>query len=137
MKQLETQECLQRKLTILEKIEAKTETQSRFIAKRDMRGLKRILRERAALLTELAEINQQLELDSKDKSAELNSLVKTIAAKAQQVLQRSEQVLQQAKLEREKIGNELKSIRNKRRLMKQYLGKWQLCLRGKRFSAKG
>lgn len=131
--------CLQQKLTILEKISANNETQSRFIDKRKMKGLKRVLRERGQLLEELAAINKQLtDLQLSNSPRSMSLMIQEIQDKQEQILEHSKQILKQAIAERVSIGQELRESKFSRQVNHRYVNPWgSTVVRGRHFSAKG
>lgn len=129
---------LTEKLEILEKMIANTETQSRFIHKREMRGLRRILREREALLGKLLAVNNQLTIDQGWKnSKQLMAVQQAIADRQAQLLKQSSQVITQAVTERTRIAAELNSSRMAKNLQNRYANPWATVSQGSRLNAKG
>ena len=138
MEKQEAAICLRRKLQILEKIAASTATQQRFVERRDMRGLKRVLREREALIGELAAVTAVLTADQSWQSdAELRPLREAARSREQAVLGQSRQVLQAALAERARIAAELRGSRAERQLQSQYLHPWAIAARGGRINERG
>lgn len=134
----EIQDRLLLKLEILEKIGANTDTQSRFIRKRELRGLRRLLRERAALISELEAVSRELEsVGGWEGSEGLQAMARTIAAKQREIMDRANAVLREAVTERERIGSELKNIRIRRRAAREYAPPRMPVPWGGRFNAKG
>jgi hypothetical protein len=130
--------CFNKKLQILEKIAANTETQYRFIHRREMRGLKRVLRERDALIRELAAINEELSSDQTWKSMqELTPMLQAISRKEQDIMERGRQVMQEAVAERARIAAELKQSKARRQVENQYLNPWAIVARGSRINQRG
>lgn len=131
-------EYLVKKCVLLEKIAGKTETQCRFIHKREMTGLKRIQRERDALLEEILEINENLTKDESWKNiSELRPLVEEIYQREQAILQRSQQVRQEAVNERIRIAAELRNRKMQRQVKNQYINPWATMLQGSRINERG
>ena len=118
--------CLGRKLLLLDKISANTEVQSRFVRRREMRGLGRLLRERAALIEELAAVNREIEDQGLEglKTAAAVAQAAAVAAKEREVLAACRRVLEEAVAERSQIAAELNSLRRRRQLQKQYDPPW-------------
>lgn len=139
MGQLENaSEYLNKKNNILGKIAANTETQYRFIHKREMRGLKRVLRERDTLIEELVAINLALSKDQSWKNIQgLIPLIQDLNHKQQEILDRSRQVIQEAVAERTRIAAELKSSRVRQQVKSQYINPWAVVAHGRRFNEKG
>ena len=131
-------DCLTKKNEILEKIAANTETQYRFIRKREMRGLRRVLREREALIKELLSINLALSQEKGwETKQELISIIQVLKDKQQEILARSRQVIEEAIAERNYIGMELKSSRVRQQVKNQYMNPWAAVTPGRRFNEKG
>lgn len=132
------EEYLNRKLAILEKIAANTETQRRFIPRRDMRGLRRVLREREALIEGLADVNRDLARNPGWKTmTALAAKMQEMTMKQKEILARSSQVLQQAIMERNRIAAELNSSRVVRYIKTRYVNHWTIMARGGRINEKG
>ena len=130
--------CLIKKRQILEKIAANTETQCRFIHKREMKGLERVLDEREVLLDGLARINKELANDSAWKNAvALAPMVRDITHQQQELLERSKQVLQEAIAERACIAAELKNNRIRRQVKNGYVNPWASIAGGRLINEKG
>ena len=134
----EARSCLQRKLEILEQIAAKTETLCRFIPDRKMTGIGRVLRERKALIDELAAVNAEVAGNPAWKSvSDIEQLRQEAVGKQRQILERSRQVLQQAIEEKACIAAELKKSRVHRQVRNQYVTPYKSMLPGCRFNKKG
>lgn len=129
---------LTKKKEILEKIAAKTETQCRFIHKREMTGLKRVLRERDALIEEIIAINRELARDQTWRSMQgLRLIIQDIINREQAIMDRSRQVLQDAIAEKARIAGELKNSRVHRQVKNQYINPWTAVARGSRINERG
>jgi hypothetical protein len=130
---------LTKKMEIIDKIAANTEIQCRFIHKREMRGLRRLLRERESLLAELTAVDSTLlSSDPKLKTMHvLASMLQSIASKQEDILSRGQQVLQEARMERSRIADELKNSKVKRQVSNQYVNHWTIMAPGSRFNKKG
>lgn len=127
-----------RKMELLEKIAANTETQYRFIHKREMRGLCRILNERELLIKEFAVINRELSNDQQWKNEpSLLLQLQAIEAKQQQILSRSKQVLQEAQTELAAISLELKDSKMRRQIENQYINNFSILIPGLRICEQG
>lgn len=130
--------CLNKKRQILEEIAANTETQGRFIQQRKMKGLKRVLREREALIQDLGAVNEELAGDQKWKNRpSLTAVIQEIDDKQQKIVERSNQVLQQAVRERSNIAAELRKSKIGRQVNSQYVNPWAVMARGRRINEKG
>jgi len=129
---------LEKKWKIIEKLAANTENQRSFIPQRKMVGLKRLLRERDALLRELAGVDEELMNDPNWKiMPDLAVIMQEVAVKQQEILQCSIQTLQQAVAEKNCIAAELKKSRVGRQVNNQYMNPWLSLARGRRINEKG
>jgi len=129
---------LRKKLDILEKIAAKIETQCRFIHKREMRGLRRVLRERDALIDEVLAINLALARDPAWKSMPaLQPLIQDVINRERAIMDRGKQVLQEAVAERACIAAELRQSKVHRQVKNQYVNPWTVVARGSRINERG
>ncbi|SMD09793.1 hypothetical protein [Sporomusa malonica] len=130
--------CLNQKIQILEKIAANTETQCRFIQNRKMKGLERVLRERAELLEELVAINAALASDqSWQLLPQLVAMMQDTTNKQKEMINRSHQVLQQAIDEKACIAAELKNSKIQRQVKSQYVNPWASMARGHLINERG
>ncbi len=127
-----------KKKQILDKLAANTETQCRFIHKREMRGLGRVLGERAVLLQELSAVNKELVSDPTwKKLPALAPVIRDIAQKQQELLKRSDQVLQEAMAERALIATELKNNKINRQVKNGYVNPWARIAGGRFINENG
>jgi hypothetical protein len=127
-----------KKEQILDKLAANTETQCRFIHKREMRGLGRVLGERAVLLQELSAVNKKLVNDPTwKKLPALAPVIREIAHKQQELLERSGQALQEAMAERALIATELKNNKINRQVKNGYVNPWARIAGGRFINEKG
>jgi len=130
--------CLNKKMQILEKIAANTEAQRRFIHRREMKNVKRALREKEVLIGKLAAINEELATDQTWKSMQgLTPMIQDITHKQQEIMDRSRQVLQEAADERARIAAEIRSSKAGRQIRNQYVNPWAIVARGRRINEKG
>ena len=143
MNQNEMIDRLARQWELLRQIGVNTEIQRRFVRRRDLRGLRRLLREQAALLKELAAVNRELQNaresgifhEESEKSQDLRIL---IAAQQAEIMERGRGVLQEAQREKERIGAEIKNVVMRKQLkMKYQTARRQTGAPGKRFNSKG
>lgn len=139
MKLDEIRNCLTKKLEILEKIRANTESQSRLVSKLRMTGLRRLLRERAALIDELAAVDSRLESEPDWQGGGLfPAEARAMAVKQKEVLAVCDAVMRQAMAEQERIKAELTKSRVMRQAKKRYVHNWQVnTLVGNRLNVKG
>lgn len=135
----EVRECLTRKLAIIEKIAANTATQGRFVGRREMRGLCRLLRERAALIDELAAADERLAGEDNRRllAGAFAAEVREIEAQYKKVLEDCRQVLDLASAERARIAAELTTSRQVRQAKNLYVDRWQVMTWANRFNVKG
>jgi hypothetical protein len=137
MEQASVRSLLVKKMEILAAIAANTETQIRFVLKREMRGLRRLLNERELLIRGLAAVNADLEQAGQHLQAGLfQDLLQPIALKQLEIANQSAKALQAAVAERDKIAAELHSVRALKNLQNGYVRRW-LPVRGNRFNEKG
>lgn len=129
---------LMKKFGLLSKLAANTETQCRFVHKREMKGLGRILTERDVLMENLAVLERtQQASDSKWQTMpEFEPMLQSIADKEAAILVRSRQVLEAAKLERGRIAAELKSRKAQRQINNQYVNHWMVMVPGAHINKK-
>ena len=138
MEEVSACDFLRCKLHILEQMAAKNETLSRFVCDRKMTGLRRVLRERQALIDELAAVNAEWDSNPGWKDIPgLAPLLEKAAGEQHEVLERCRQVLQQAIAEKECIAGELRNSRIQRQIKNQYVTPWAVMLPGCRFNKKG
>jgi hypothetical protein len=136
MVEQEIREHLVRKLAVLERIAANTETQERFIRRREMRGLGRLLRERAVLIDELAAVNERLA--GERLGGLLADEARALNARQREIVAACEHVIRQAMAERIRIAGEIAASRTKRRMNNVYFkSNWQVMARGSCLNVKG
>lgn len=130
--------CLTQKMAIIEQLAANTATEGRFIHKREMRGLGRVLEERENLLAALAVVNKKLaggkyRLDSPP----LVAMSQDIKDKEKKLMTGSRQALRDAVAERDLIAAELKQNRIERQVKNGYVHPWVSTAGGRLISEKG
>jgi leucyl-tRNA synthetase len=129
---------LAEKLGILEMLLANTERQSRFVQKREIRGLRRVLREREELLEKLSTINSLLaEKQDWKNNKQLTAVRQAISERQTQLLKQSSLVITQAIAEKTKIAAEINSSRTAKNLQNRYASPWLTVSQGSRLNAKG
>jgi len=129
------EQCLHRKIAILEQLRANTATQGRFVQQQEMLGLNRVLQERQQLLDELAAVNQQLQQHGNWQTrTEIQSMAQTIQAMQQAILADSNQVIKEAMTEQQRVAAELRHIRAERSLENHYVKCWNPPQPGLRFN---
>ncbi len=125
-------------MDILSTIEANTETLSRFVRKRAITGLNRVLRERAVLIDELTVLNGQLISETSWKrQPELMVLWQAIGLKQQEILRQSGLVVRQAMAEKADIADEIRQIRVKQQVRSRYVHHWAVLVPGRQINEKG
>lgn len=131
-------DCLLKKMILLGKIAANINTQSRFIQRREMKGLSRVTGEWEAMINELKQVDQELagKLDG-EKRSRLLPAIQVIAEKQKTILNYGYQVLREAMTERSRIAAELAANKQMKQLRKGYVDHWSTAARGSRFNEKG
>ncbi|CUH95359.1 hypothetical protein P22_1429 [Propionispora sp. 2/2-37] len=139
MKLEEVKNYLAAKLEILGEIHANTEAQGRFVRKRQLTGLNRLLRERAVLIEKLAAVDRLLNADNNWRDeGRLAAEIRTVEEKQREILAVCQAVMRQTMTERERVGEELCKSRSMRQAQKQYVRKWQTnAFVGNRLNVKG
>jgi len=128
---------LKRKLAVLDQIAANTEQQGRFVKKQQMTGLRRLLREREALIEELGGIVGALQgKPVPPDDYEVHSLQKTIKGRQSEILDACRQVLQSAQLVKADIFAQLHSVRTTYQLNSRYIYQWEQPVLRTRINAK-
>ncbi|CUH96272.1 hypothetical protein P22_2362 [Propionispora sp. 2/2-37] len=122
----EWQEWLSKKQELLEKLAFNANTQCIFVRRREMRGLRRVIRERKTLLEELAAVNRSLhEAGDGICQKHFQSVLDAMTVRQSEVLADSTQAIAEARTEREKIATELRQIRLGRNLQRHYVRSWE------------
>ncbi|MDF2874087.1 MAG: hypothetical protein K0R22_770 [Sporomusa sp.] len=130
-------ELLNRKLAIIKKLNTNTETQSRFVRRRELRGLNRLLRERASLIDELVTVSGRLQGGHCQYTTELQAMATAIDQAQKAALNACDQVLREALVEHRQIAAELSNIKVLRQAKGRYLQQWTVMAAGANFSVKG
>lgn len=114
-------ECLMKRLELLNKIRKNTATQLIFLARYEVRGLRRLLKERAKYLHALTMLNARMSTCSGEPDTEeICALRARIKTKEQEVLAYQEQTMQKAREERDKAADSLRRIRQYKHLRDGY-----------------
>ena len=114
-------DSLVNKLKLLLQIEKNTRTQLRFVRRHEMRGLQRLLRERAKLIHQLTMLNAEISAFPEEPATEeANILCRQIREREQAILVYNEATVQTAKAERDNLAESLKKIRQYRHLREGY-----------------
>ncbi len=128
---------LGQKKRILEKIQANTDTQLRFVCRREMRGLARLLRDRQKLIMELATVNLALDSENGWKAnEEFKPWMDDFAARQRLILEVNDRVVEAALAEKTKVAATLRHLRRHRSARNCYLGN-RLATMGGRINQKG
>lgn len=131
-------DCLLKKMTLLGKIAANINTQSRFIQRREMKGLSRVAGEWEALINELKRMDQELAGKlAREKRSLLLPAIQVIDEKQKKILNHGYQVLREAMTERSRIAAELAASKQMKQLHKGYVDHWSTAPQGSRFNEKG
>ncbi len=134
----DVEELLHRKLAIIKKLNTNTETQSRFVRRRELKGLNRLLRERAALIDELVTVSDRLKGSGSDPyPAALRAMATTVEKEQQAALTACDQVLREALVEHKQIAAELNNLKVLRQAKGRYLHQWTVMAAGASFNVKG
>lgn len=134
----EIRECLACKIVLLDKIAINTTDQAHFVAERRMSSLGRLLRDRAALIERLAEIDAKLRSEPGWNSSRLFAAdVQAIEEKQQSLMAACRRVLNQALAEQQRIGAEIGNSRIMRKAKANYVHKWTLATFRNRINVKG
>lgn len=116
---------------MLAKIGVNTDKQRLLVARREMRGLRRLLRERAALIDELAAVSRLLASEElRPFRASFAREFTAIETRQRELLGACDQVLQQALAERARIAAEINNGRLMRQVKNRYINKWQVMAWG-------
>lgn len=139
MNQTSLQSCLAEKLQLIKAICANNESQQRLLNRRNLRAVRRLLRERAVLIAELAAVDSQLTAADRgwQQQPAWQPIAQTINQLQRDMLNSCHQVLQQANTERLFIATELKSIKTARQLKNSYAPVWKGLNPGRLLSVRG
>ena len=138
MKSSEVIGLLRSKLRILTEIKINTQKQGRFASRGEMRGLRRLLNEREALIWELLSLDREMTADcSRLEHPELKKLVGAISAIQLEILDCWGKTRQEALSARDRAGAQLFAVRNGRRLQHQYVNRWATPTQGARINRRG
>lgn len=122
MKSLHAERHLARKSELLGQMTANTEKLQRFIRKRNMLGLKRVLQELDRQIEEVLAIDTMLASQDMDwqQLAGFRDITKSLALQQITLIAAYRQTLQTAAAQRQQIAGELRSIRNAQHLKEGY-----------------
>ena len=130
-------EQMNRKLDILQKISTNTKIQIQFIHQRKMKGLLRLLRERARYLQELEALTKEFGNASVLATGDekINEIILLIASKRQEIIKDNNHAIVAASAERDHIAADLQRVESVRKLKKVYDYQWTK-FSGNRFNQK-
>ncbi|MDR3592044.1 MAG: hypothetical protein P4N41_20500 [Negativicutes bacterium] len=130
---------LRNKLKLLDEIKVNTEKQARFARRGEMRGLRRLLNERAALIDKLLKLDREMTAGAHSPAGQpdLKKLTEAIAARKLEILACWDTALQEAMAARDRVGTRLFDVRTGRRLQHQYVNCWTIPIQGSRFNKRG
>ena len=130
---------LEQKIEILEHIEVNSKWQERFLREANIKGLRRLMSQRAAWLGQLEEVNKNLADAIQRENLTVSALPQFEALRLKQkaVLESSAQAIQAAELERNRLFAELGLIRKQKHLRDQYLNPYSAVVPGRRINRKG
>jgi ribosomal 50S subunit-associated protein YjgA (DUF615 family) len=133
----EIRACLAEKMDLFDKISANTSYQACFVAKRQLRSLGRLLREREALIAQLAGVDEKLRSDMGWRTNLFAVEVQALEERQQKTLAACRQVLNQASAEHMRIGAEMGKSRQMRMVKANYVHGWIAMASGHRLNVKG
>jgi hypothetical protein len=129
-------ERLKKKLDILQKISTNTKIQIRFIHQRKMKGLLRLLQERAQYLQALEVFNKEVDNTVNNGTTnEVEKLVLLINTKQQEIIKDNNEAVEAAKAERDNIVADLHRVNSEKNLRKSYDDQW-ISFTGNRLNQK-
>lgn len=137
MNQQEIDQCLHEKLGILQQIEKNTAILMRFVHRRDMTGMRRLLREQEKLIHALAAVHERMADCARPQGRSAEALCHTVESLQTGVLAAHAKLLEEALGERSKIAADLKNVRLKRNITNRYLGYGAAPRPGRRFNKRG
>lgn len=139
MADLQTVEtCMVRMSFILEQLLQSAETQSRFLQKRNMKGLWRVQKESDALMAELTDCWDHLrEFKQAPQNMSVVERIRAVEIKQSEVSKRCREVMAQALTVKAAVAGELTKQRVTRQISRNYLNPWGLLAKGSRVSEKG
>lgn len=125
------------KIEILKAINTNTQTQLRFVHKRQTLGIQRLLREREQLIADLAAINGKLSGDSQWRTdPRYQPLYQIIDRIREEITKNCKQTLSDAIVERNQILSEIRRLQTFKKCRNRYQGK-RVSAPGMRFNWKG
>jgi hypothetical protein len=124
------------KLEICEKIRLNTKLQIEFIRQRKIKGLLRLLNERAGYLKEVDVISQSLRGVDLSGNTGLQSVKKQLEDKCREIMKDNDTALEAAKSEQASIAADLRRVNARRQLQNKYDYQW-IQFSGHRLSRKG
>ncbi|MEN6413957.1 MAG: hypothetical protein ABFC84_14535 [Veillonellales bacterium] len=131
-------EQMMEKLAILDKISINTKIQIRFIHQRKMKGLLRLLRERAQYLRELQEIEEKKLPENHfiTENGAVKKMLLLIRGKQQEIIRDNKEALAAAVSEKTRIMADLQRLRSREKMNNSYNIRWR-HVAGRRINQKG
>ena len=139
MKELDFKGCLTRKLQLIQSICDNNERQRRFLQRRNMKGLQRLLAERGCLIAELVAVDNKLSQfgDNWQQPAGWQAIAQTVEQLQSAMIGSCKQVADEANAERRRVAAELRSIKEARQLQDHYAPLWTGMTAGSCLSVRG
>ncbi|MEN6566057.1 MAG: hypothetical protein ABFC57_07125 [Veillonellales bacterium] len=131
-------EQMTEKLAILDKISINTKIQIRFIHQRKMRGLLRLLRERAQYLRELQELEAKKLPENHfiTENRAVKKMLLLVREKQREIIRDNKAALAAAVSEKTRIMADLQRLRSREKMNNSYNTRW-LHVAGRRINQKG
>lgn len=137
MNQYQLLAYLNQKNDLLGEMKANTETQLRFIARQDIRGLRRLIQERQQLIDAFATLCLQVrQYGDWNSNREIQPLLLTIEERQRDVMELSQRVKQLLENERDTIRDRLRQVRQ-RRVAHNYYAVAKAAVRGSYLNTQG
>ena len=135
MTEAEQYHLLENKLAVLDKIAKNAAIQLKFVRRQEIRGLERLLRERAQYLHSLTTYNARLK-GSQALSPRCIALAAQIDGKRQEIMELYKKAIQAAMTERDKLAAALRRSKEQRKVTANYQHSF-LPASGRCFNSKG
>lgn len=135
MTEAEQYHLLENKLAVLDKIAKNAAVQLKFVRCQEIRGLERLLRERAQYLHSLTTYNARLK-GSQALSSRCVTLAAQIDGKRQEIMELYKKAIQAATTERDKLAAALRRSKEQRKVTAKYQHPF-LPASGRCFNSKG
>lgn len=135
MTEAEQYHLLENKLAVLDKIAKNAAIQLKFVRRQEIRGLERLLRERAQYLHSLTTYNARLK-GRQALSSRCVALAEQIDGKRQEIMELYKKAIQAATTERDKLAAALRRSKEQRKVTANYQHPF-LPASGRCFNSKG